>query len=138
MADLTITAANVSLTSDGNVSTMKVVYGETITQGMPIYRKTSDSKYYKTDANTEVATSQAIGIALTPGIADEYGMVISQGPVDIGATLTVGETYVVSGTAGKIAPIGDLTTGDWVCILGIAETASKLLLKIQYSTAAKP
>lgn len=138
MADLEQTAANVSLTTDDGFTFTKVQYGESVTQGMPVYRSTSDSKYYQTDANTEVATSQAAGIALTPGIVDEYGLIVNEGSVDIGATLTVGETYVVSGTKGKIAPIGDLTSGDWVCILGIAETTSKLLLNIQYSTIAKP
>ena len=58
--------------------------------------------------------------------------------LDVGATLTIGETYVVSSNAGAIAPIGDLTTGNCVTILGTAITAGKLPLNIIPGTVAKP
>lgn len=137
MADLTQTAANVGLTDDaGSQVDASHVYGETIAQGNAVYLKTSDNKYWKTDADAE-ATAAASGIALTPGAADEYGVVCTEGYVDLGATLTVGETYVVSTTAGAIAPIGDLGSGDFTTVLGVATAADTLNVNIYVSGTAK-
>lgn len=138
MADLTITAANVGLTDSSTVTYQLVTYGETITQGQPLYLNTSDNEYYKADANASSTTAAAAGIALTPGGNGEKGIIVTSGYMDLGATMTVGQTYCVSATAGGIAPISDLTTGDYPCILGIAETAGKIKLNIQVSAAAKP
>lgn len=44
MADLSQTAANVAL-NDSAVKYRLVQFGEAVTQGMPVYRKTSDGKY---------------------------------------------------------------------------------------------
>jgi len=52
--------------------------------------------------------------------------------------MTVGEVYVVSATAGGIAPVGDLTTGNYVTVLGVATTTSNLQLGTIYSATAKP
>ena len=42
----------------------------------------------------------------------------------------------LSGTAGGIAPVGDLTTGDYPCALGIATSTTVLNVKIQSGGAA--
>lgn len=136
MADLTQTAANVGLTDTAGAVIKKVTFGETIAQGMPVYKATADSEYYKADADAE-ATASCDGIALTAGGNGEEGVIIESGPVDVGATLTVGATYVVSTTAGAIAPIADLGTGDYVTILGVASAADTLLLNIDVTGVAK-
>jgi hypothetical protein len=46
--------------------------------------------------------------------------------VNLGATLAVGQIYVVSATKGAIAPYADLVTNDYVIILGVATTTSLL------------
>ena len=124
MADLSQTAANVGLTSTSGATVSVVQAGEAITQGQPLYL--SSGKYYKADADAGSAEAAAVAIALTPATTDEYLVVITAGRVDLGATLTVGETYVVSGTAGAVAPIGDLATGDYVTHLGVAKAADAL------------
>lgn len=140
MADLTQTPANVSI---GNgVYTNIVTAGEAITQGMPVYQNALNSKYFQCDADAE-DDAAAKGIALTPSSADGDVFVLaytqgSSGSVDLGATLTVGEAYVVSTNKGAIAPIGDLTTGDYVTVLGIASAADNLLLNINVSGVVKP
>jgi hypothetical protein len=136
MADLTITAANVALGGTG-VSFEKVQVGEAITQGEPVYKLASDSKYYLADADAE-ATAEAKGMALTPAAADGYILIQKSGSYNPGATVTVGETYCVSTNAGGVAPIGDLTTGDYVTILGTATATDAILLKISISGTAKP
>ena len=130
MADLIVTAANVALHSTA-ATTELVTYGATITQGQVVYRDTADSKMKLADANVSAALATAYGIALTPGDADDKGYVAKAGPIDLGATLTVGEIYMVSDTAGGIAPEADIaTTNDYVTILGVASAADQLNINI--------
>jgi hypothetical protein len=56
----------------------------------------------------------------------------------VGTTLVVGTTYCVGSTAGAIVPISDLTTGDYVTILGTASTTTQLDLAIKASGVVKP
>lgn len=140
MADLTQTPANVAITED--VQVQIVIAGEAITQGMPIYQNPLTSKYFQADADT-VDDAAANAIALTPAAADGDEFVraytiAETGSIDLGATLTVGEVYVVSTNKGKIAPLSDLTTGDYVTILGVASATDNLLLNINASGVAKP
>ena len=127
MADLTQTAANVN----GHVGfkTSNIVYGETVVAGNAVYKKATDSKYWKA-INSAAADATAVGIALTGGAADEPGVIQISGPVDLGATLTIGEQYYVSNTAGAIAPAADIGTGEFPFLLGIASAADKLEIKL--------
>lgn len=139
MAALTQTPANVAIGSAGT-RTRPVQAGEAITQGMPVYLNTSDSKYYRADANLSVAAANAVGIALTPAATDGY-FIMQEGAgwlVNLGATLTVGETYCVGPTAGQIVPIGDLTSGHFPCILGTATTTALLQTLYSFTGVAKP
>ena len=141
MTALTQTAANVAIGSS-TTKTKIVQYGESVTQGMPLYQSTADSKYYQSDADVE-ATAIAHVIALTPGSADAYGVVAipatepGKSSVNLGATLTVGETYCVSVTKGGIEPIGDLLSGDFTTILGIATTTALMDFQIVIGNTAK-
>jgi len=74
---------------------------------------------------------------LTAGAADDFVVLIRGGNMDLGATLTVGETYVVSSTSGGIAPIGDLVSSNYVSILGIATASDNLNLAINVSGIQK-
>ena len=139
MADLTQTAANVGLTDAAIVPNQLGTgeAGEAITQGMPIYEDGA-GEMVQADASA-ASTSKCDGIALTPAADGETVIWAKNGvTVDLGATLTVSETYVVSDTKGAIMPIGDLTTGEVPCILGTATTAGKLLLNIVEVGVAKP
>lgn len=140
MAALTQTAANVGLTDTAGADIEVVQGGEAITQGMPVYQQTANLKYFKADANASQAAAAASAIALTACDADESYFVIAKTgtEVDLGATLTVGETYIVGAVAGEINPIGDAATGWYPCILGIARTASAIPLDINASSVAKP
>lgn len=142
MANLSQTAANVAVGS--STTTVALVQaGESVTQGMPVYFAT-DGKYYQSDANASATTADVDGIAISPASTDGYFMIAkpsttpNRSLVNLGATLTVGETYVVSATKGAIAPIGDLTNGDYPVILGVAKTAALLDFQVAISTVAKP
>lgn len=137
MADLTITAANVVAAS--NATRVTGTAGETITAGQPVYAKSSDSYHlWKCDANFSADTAAAVGIALHAASDGQPLTYITAGDVDLGATLVEGTVYVVSATAGGIAPAADLTTGWYTTVLGVATTSSNLAMQLQVSGAAAP
>ena len=136
MANITQTAANVAAGSSAT-RVQLVQAGETITQGMPVYLA-SDGKYYQTDANDTAVKAQAKGIAVSPAATDGYFLMAVDGLINLGATLAVGQIYCVSATKGAIAPYGDLTTNDFVTILGIATTTALMDINIVVSGVQKP
>lgn len=141
MADITVTAANVAVGAS-TLRTKIVQFGEAVTQGQVLYLSTSDSKYYKCDADA-AASAIAECIALTPGSTNGYGLVAiaatepGKALVNLGATLAVGTVYAVSTTAGGIAPIADLASGDYITTLGVATTTALLDFQIAVSNTAK-
>jgi hypothetical protein len=66
-------------------------------------------------------------------------VVIAQGgtEINLGATLAVGETYVVSAALGAIAPVADLVSTNFVTVLGVANTTTTLIFNPQPSGIAK-
>ena len=133
MADLTQTAANVRQTATTKVT--QVTAGETISPGMPLYKLAADGEYYKAIDTSAVA---AACVAISLGYADDGDpvSVATGGSIDLGATLTIGETYYVS-AAGAIQPCADVGSGDFVTVLGIATTAALFAMNIQASGVAR-
>ncbi len=138
MADLTQTPANVAIGS--SVSRVRVVQvAEAVVQGEPGYLDVTGGKYRKTDADASEEAARAAGIFLSPAPIDGFAVLAESGSVvNLGATLTVGETYVVSAAAGKIAPIGDVASGWYVTILGVASSTSLLTLRINATGVEAP
>ena len=136
MADLTITRQDVALSTSA-VSFIRVQVAEAVTQGQPLYRAATNSKYYKAAA-TSATSAAATVVAMTPASAEGYCLAVKSGDVIIGATTTQGTTYVVSATAGGIAPHADLGSGNYVTTLGIAISATVIRLNIQASGIAIP
>ncbi|NNE62362.1 MAG: hypothetical protein HKN35_15830 [Woeseia sp.] len=138
MADLTQTAANVGLTDTAGSTVAVKQAGEALTQGQPVYLNTADSKYYKCDANVSAVTAAAAGICMSPAATDEYFILCSAGPIDLGGTLAIGTTYIVSATAGGVAPDADAATGWFKTALGHAIATDRLELDINASGVAVP
>lgn len=139
MADLTVTAGNVALSTP--VATYsRVTFGEAVTQGQSVYLKESDNRWWKADSNVsdEASGSLGLGVALTKGGAGDFGIVITAGKYVSGATMTQGTDYYVSNTAGGIAPKADLASGSRVSFLGTATSATILNLKPFASLALVP
>ena len=130
MAALTITAANV--VPGANARLVEGTAGEAVAIGQSTYQKASDSRWYKADSNasSEAAGSVDRGIAVSTAAAAGQPLKIQvSGTLAFGAILTNGEIYVVGATAaGDINPEGDLTTGWYVTLLGVATSTSNLLL----------
>jgi len=137
MADITQTAANVALSSG---SAKYGQAGGTITAGMPVYKDSADGDDLKAcQADDVVAQAACVGIALNSA-SDKQPLVYAPtgSVVNLGATLTVGKVYCVSANAGAIAPVDDLTTGDYVTVLGVATTAALITLGIIVSGVEVP
>ena len=129
MADLVITPTSVAVPNNSAGTFVK--FGEAVTQGQVVYRSTADNKYSLADCDAS-ATARAIGIVISNVAADDYGYFLGGSGVviNLGVTLAQGEYYVVSDTAGNIMPIGDLTTGQYITQLGIAESTSLLRMRV--------
>lgn len=135
MADITITAANIGCGS--NALVRRVTGGEAITHGQPVYQQ-SNGKFYKADANNSEQTAEAQGISFCACSGDGVDLfILFFGKMKFGAILTKGETYCVSETAGGICPIGDVGSGEWVTILGVASDTSTLDVDIKATRIQK-
>ena len=136
MAYLVITPADVEVQQ--NASSVLSQFGEAVTPGQVVYRSTADNKYYLADCDA-AATANIAGIAITYAGADSYGYVFTANgrDIDLGTTMTSGEIYVVSDTSGSIMPYADLTTGQYLTILGFAKSASLLTLDINNTGLTK-
>lgn len=132
MADLSITAGNVvrGSTSQTEAGTA----GATITAGQVVYRDVSDGKYKLADCDSATAEVRSPrGVALNGASDGQPLTILLSGDVTIGATLTAGTTYYLSATPGGIAPVGDLGTGDYPVVVGIATSTS--VLKVDFVEA---
>ena len=129
MADLTLTAANVLAGS--NATTNLGTAGATITAGQVVYfdDTTKTYKLADTDSATAAVRSPA-GFALNGASAGQPLMVQTGGDLTLGEVLTAGVAYYLSGTAGGICPVADVTSGDYPVILGMAKSTSVLAIKI--------
>lgn len=127
MADLIVTAA--SVVKGTGASTATGIAGEAITAGQPLYIDATDNGELKlADANDTAAKAAIAGIALHAASTGQPITYQTSGEITIGVTVAVGTLYVVSATAGGIAPIADLVSTNYVSVIGIAKTAAILTL----------
>lgn len=134
-ADLTVTAASVVPAAGATLE--QGTAGEALTAGQAVYQKAADHKWYKADCNSATAEVRvASGVAVTGSAAGQPAVVQKGGSVTIGATLTAGSAYFLSGTAGGIRPAADNTTGDYPQVVGIATSTSVLKLTFLASGVA--
>lgn len=133
MADLTITAA--SVIQGSNAVVVHGTAGASITAGDAVYKDSADSEWKLADNNdTDLKSgSNGFGIALHAAEDGQPLSVQTQGNIDLGATLSVGETYIVSANAGKIADIGDATTNTYMTYVGYADAADNLVMAIGHT-----
>lgn len=135
MADITITAANV--VSGSNAKKTSGTIGEAVTAGQVGYKADATEKWMLADNNSATAeVRQGIGIFLNGGGLNQPCVVQTEGDITVGGTLVPGATYFLSDTAGGICPAADLATGQYVCLLGVAKSASVLTLDIQFPNVA--
>lgn len=116
--------------ASANAKKRSVRYGATITAGLALYEDTSDLNDAKiADCTTSAATAAVAGIALNGGGDGQPGeMVTEDDDFTPGGTLVAGTVYVLS-TAGKICPIADVLANDYITVLGVAKSTTKMIFK---------
>lgn len=136
MADLTITANSVIAGSDAKIAHGRA--GEALAQGKQVYLNSTSKKWMLADNNAAGAEARAAkGTVLNAAALDQPVAVQTDGGLVIGATLTPGTDYYLSDTPGGICPIADVGTGEYVCRVGIATSASVLSLDYYYTGVQK-
>lgn len=125
MADLVITAANVlaSAAASKEIGTA----GANITAGQPLYKDATDSNKLKLGQATTSAKSAFAGISLHAAATGQpVQYVIADDDFTTGnATMTIGEVYTLSATAGSLCPAADITTGNFTTVAMVASSATK-------------
>lgn len=133
MADKSVTAG--SVLAGANAHRRKGIAGATITAGQAVYEDSTDSNKFKlADANASAATANCAGIALH-GASSGQPLEIDEEDDDFtpGFTLDLSVAadsgvYVLSATAGGIAPMDDLAAGMYPQVLLVAKSTSKCKL----------
>lgn len=134
MADLTVTAANCVAV---DATTVSGTAGVAITAGQAVYLDTTTGKYALADANSATAAQRrAGGIALNGAAANQPIKVATAGTIKLGATMTAGVAYYLSDTSGGICPVADIGSGEYVCLIGFATSATVLNIDIQFPNVA--
>jgi hypothetical protein len=131
MADLSITAANVVAVS--GATTARGTAGATITAGQLVYLDSSDNELKLADSNDTAAKSVVVGVALHASLDGQPLAYLTSGQITIGATVSLGKVYVLSTTAGGIAPIDDIASTEYISVLGVATTTAIITVNIQNS-----
>lgn len=118
MADLTITAANVVPTT---VTQLSGIAGATVTAGQALYLDSTVGTLKLALAAGTAAQADVVGIALHGALTGQPLVYASQGStLNIGATTAKTTAYVLSATAGGIAPQADLVSTNKIVYLGYA------------------
>lgn len=133
MTDITITPANVTPGTGAVIG--QGTAGATITAGQAVYRDSTDGLLKLADADA-VDTADAAGIALHGASSGQPLQYQYGGVINIGATVSVGETYALSATPGGVCPEADLMIGDYVSLLGVGVSASAIKLGLLVSNIA--
>ncbi len=127
-ADLTQNSALVVAASTG-LQLKQGTSGVALTAGNACYYDQGSRTWFPAAAGGNVNASGNNGcficINSTPG-AGQPVTFFQNGQLNLGATLAVGETYVISRNSGKICPLSDLGGGNlnFTTILGIALNSS--------------
>ncbi|MCA9314214.1 MAG: hypothetical protein H6806_13590 [Planctomycetes bacterium] len=121
MADLVITASQVKAGAGAVEGTG--VAGATVTAGQSVYEDAADGKIKLADCNLSLAAAKAKGVSLHGALAGQPLRYQKGGKfvAGAGAAPAKGTIYVVSGTAGGIAPAADLVSGMHTTILGVGD-----------------
>ena len=135
MADLSITAS--AVLPGANAALAAGTAGASIAAGDVVYLASATKKWMLADADGVTAEARkAVGIALNSAALNQPIDIVTGGDVTLGSVLTAGQGIYLSDEPGKMCPLADLTTGDYVCLLGLAKSATVLTLDVQFPNTA--
>lgn len=124
-------ATDISITSTTVVPSVNAIKrvataGATITAGKLVYKSATDNKLYLADGDSgTTAVRDVVGIAVNTAATGSDCTYVTEDPLlVIGATVVNGTIYVLSATAGGIAPAADLTTGWYTTVIAVANSTT--------------
>ena len=133
MGNITVTAANVATVGIANV--VEGQAAAAITAGQVVYKNTSGTRALAQSDGTAIESGTlGLGIAVNsaPGVGQRFDIQIS-GQFNPGGTAASGVVYAVSATAGLIALASDISSGQYMSILGVGASAAAINLSIYAS-----
>ena len=133
MADITSTAAQVSLVQVQNSEVYDFIAAVAITAGQVVYLVTSTGKVNLADASAE-GTAQAVGVALQTVGANQAVSVLKRGKI-AGFTLTsqtIADQIFLSDTAGALADAAGTVTNGCGRVIASSETTPQKQLYVDF------
>ena len=132
MADISITAALVVPGADAVINKHSN-FGETVAAGKWVVLDPSTKKWLLADSNSATAAlRRAGGVAVNSGSLNQPAAVQTGGSLTMGGTLTPGLASYLSDTPGGMCPVVDVGSGEYVCLLGMALSATVFNVDIQF------
>lgn len=140
MGAQSVTAAEVLPLAGVALVQVDALLGATVTAGQTVYKDeaVTPNTWKLAQADGTAAESVCGGIAMSGGAAGQTIKVATSGALDPGFTVTVGEIYVLGATAGSIYLESDLAASDYVSIVGVGITASRLDLILKNTGVEVP
>jgi hypothetical protein len=135
MAAIAVTAASVVCT-DNNAKIIAGTSGVAITAGQVVALNPTTGLYELADSDSASAylnTPSSFGVCLNsaPAASQPIDVLVS-GTLTINAVGTKGTVYIISPTAGGIAPAADALTGIFTTVIGVGVSTTSI--KINCST----
>jgi len=133
--DLTITAANVVPSSSALIK--EATAGATIAAGQLVYLDTADldargiGKAKLTDCDSATALIRTCaGMAINSASSGQRVNYVEFDPaLTIGGSQTANTILIASPTAGGVAPAADLSTGEYLLVLGVVKTTTVIYFR---------
>lgn len=134
MADLTITAASVVLSSGTKESGTA---GATITAGQALYLDSATNTLKLAQCDGTAAEADVVGVSLHASLSGQPIAYAKNGAaLNIGATTAKTTAYVLSAAAGGICPQADLVSTNKIVYLGYATaTDGSVVLNVRNTGA---
>lgn len=129
-ADVTITAT--SVVPGSNAQYRYGVAGAAITAGQLVYLDVTTNTWKLSDANLSATASDVDGIAINSAASGAPVTIVTQDDdLTLGGTTAEGTIYILSATAGGIAPAADLTTGWYAVVVALGKSATKVRFRAE-------
>jgi hypothetical protein len=143
MSDLLVTSNSV-VAANANTVIARGTAGAQVNAGQAVWADPSASYQLKpAQATNQTQAANIVGIALNTAGNGQPLAYATGGDITLptsggGTTMIQGGAYVLSAAnSGGIAPVADLTTGNWVTLLGVATSATNFRLGLIISGAQK-
>ena len=127
--DLSITAA--SVVPGARAVKVQGTAGATLTAGQLVYLDATAGTFKLADADASATTAVVVGLTANGAASGQPVTIITEDDdLTVGATLSMSApVYVLSATAGGIAPVADVTTGWRPCPVLVAKSATKAIFR---------